>query len=97
MFMILWSCYMHFAGRELDLPTAVVYVTLLPLTSLPVLLWVARKELRPAAPWAILMSGTATVLTPVGVYVLLVRVVVCNVEHPLLSPLLPACSYPQWR
>jgi uncharacterized membrane protein YfcA len=50
---------------------AVAYITLLPLTSLPALLWTARKELRRSVGYATVMSITTAAFTPAGSYVLL--------------------------
>jgi hypothetical protein len=58
-FLILWSVWAKVTGEALDLTQGVLFVSLLPLTSLPVLLWAARKELRPALPWALVLSGTS--------------------------------------
>lgn len=52
-------------------PMAVLYVTLLPLSSLPSLLWSARKELRPAVGYAFLMSISSSALIPLGSKLLL--------------------------
>lgn len=75
MFLILWSICgaagVFDATHPDALSTAVMYVTLLPLTSLPTLLWAARKELKDALGYAACMSITTALMVPVGSYLLL--------------------------
>lgn len=52
-------------------PTAVLYVTLLPLASLPALLWAGRKELKRSAGYASLLSISTAALIPIGSKLLL--------------------------
>ena len=73
-FLLLWA-FSAAAGlirNDADTyPTAVLYVTLLPLSSLPSLLWSARKELRPSLGYALVMSVSSSALIPVGSKLLL--------------------------
>lgn len=52
-------------------PTAVLYVTLLPLASLPALLWAGRKELKRSVGYASLLSISTAALIPLGSKLLL--------------------------
>jgi uncharacterized membrane protein YfcA len=75
MFLIIWSvCGLAGAFDNTHrqvFPRAVVFTTVMSLASMPVVAYWARREVIPTLAWALLLSSTVMVLTPVGVYLLL--------------------------
>lgn len=68
-FLLLWSIFSAFGVIKSDAstyPTAVLYVSLLPLCSLPSLLWAARKEVKASLGYAVALSISTAAFIPLG-------------------------------
>ena len=70
-FVMGWSFY-RLANPDSDftLQEAVLYTSILPLASMPALLFAARKELRASLGYAVVMTASSAALTPLGVILL---------------------------
>jgi uncharacterized membrane protein YfcA len=68
-FLLLWSIFSAFGVIKTTAdtyPTAVLYVSLLPLCSLPSLLWAARKEVKASFGYAVALSISTAAFIPLG-------------------------------
>ena len=75
MFLLMWSVCGQFGlfdDSDADaLPRAVAFMNFMPIANLPVFVWVARRELRPAFAWATVLTTVIVGFSQLGLYLLL--------------------------
>jgi hypothetical protein len=50
--------------------SAIIFITLLPLASLPIVCWIARREIWDHLGWGALISSSTASFVPVGIHIL---------------------------
>jgi hypothetical protein len=73
-FLVGWSFYhLIFDDPEFTLADAMIYISILPLASLPPLLYASRHEIRKSFAYGCVLSLASSATTPVGVYLIVSR------------------------